>query len=147
MKIITNSEWYLWICKSMEERQIFSSLHHKNFKICCVHPVVATISWPIIAEFHCCPVHDPECLSWSSKAPQIWHHAANLWCQVVCQFFSNVSTTYCTENCPLLHCSQQEPSFLVIDYIRNDVLLDLLFQEIGQYHWTDQIYSCDVTIA
>jgi len=43
-----------------------SSLLHKNFKICCVHHVVATISWPIIAEFHCCPFHGPKCISWSS---------------------------------------------------------------------------------
>ena len=62
-------------------------------------------------------------------------------------FFSNVSTTYSTEHCPLLHCSQQEPSCLVIDYIRNDVLCDLLFQESGQNYWTDQIFSCAVTIA
>jgi len=33
-----------------------------------VHHVVANISWPIIAEFHCCPVHGPECLSWSSQS-------------------------------------------------------------------------------
>jgi hypothetical protein len=76
----------------------------------------------------------------------------NKWqCEVVhsftVPFFSNVSTSYCTQHCPLLHCSQKEPSFLVIDYIRNDVLHDLLFQEIGQYHWTDQIFSCAVTIA
>jgi hypothetical protein len=45
-----------------------TSLLHKNVKICCVHLVVATISWPIIAEFHCCPVYGPECCSWSPRS-------------------------------------------------------------------------------
>ena len=129
----------------MEKRKNVSSLIHNNFETCCVHHVVATISWPISAEFHCYSVHDPEFLSWSSRCTKAlapccksmvpsyvslkfrytkWQSEAVH--SFTVPFFSNVSTTYCTQPCPYLHCSQYELPFLVSINIRKNVLLDLL---------------------
>jgi len=97
-----------------------------------MHHVVATISWPIIAEFHCCPIHGPECLSWSSWRTKYlapccksmvpscvslklrytkWQSEAVH--SFTAAFFNNVSTSYCRQHCPLLHCLQYKPLFLV----------------------------------
>jgi hypothetical protein len=72
----------------------------------------------------CCKSMVPSCVSlkfhytnWQSEAV----HSFTV------TFFNNVSTSHCTQHCPYHHCSQYELPFLVIDYIRNDVLLDLLF--------------------